>query len=160
MAFTGVGPGSRVLDIGCGPGVALARARDAGAMVTGIDPTPAMVKRAQAAVPEATVVEGSAEYLPFDEGAFTDVWSISAYHHWAHPEPALDQILQVLSAGGRVYLVERKLKDGKTGHGIDREDAEELAESLTKHGFSDTSVDEMAAKRKTYLVISGLKPQG
>ena len=149
-----------MLDIGCGPGVALAKARDTGATVTGIDPTPSMVKRAGASVPEATVLEGSAEYLPFDEGAFTDVWSISAYHHWAHPEPAFDQILKVLAEGGRVYLVERKLKDGKTGHGIDRGDAEELAETLAEHGFSDTSVEEMPAKTKTYLVVSGFKPQG
>ena len=119
-----------------------------------------MVKRARALVPAATVLEGSAEYLPFDAGSFTDVWSISAYHHWAHPEPAFQQIHHVLTTDGKVFLVERKLRDGKSGHGIDRGDAEELASTLGKHGFSDTTVSEMPAKRKTYLVVSGVKSQG
>ena len=143
VEFTGVGEGDRVLDVGCGPGAALEHASATGASVAGVDPTDGMVKRANARVPKATVVKGSAEYLDFDEGAFTHVWSISAYHHWAHPEPAVEQILKVLEPGGKVFLVEHKLKDGKTGHGISLDGAQEIVELFESKGFSQVAVDVM-----------------
>jgi ubiquinone/menaquinone biosynthesis C-methylase UbiE len=150
-------PGDRVLDIGCGPGAALEHAHSAGAQVSAVDPTPGMVKRASARVPDATVVLGSAEHLEFEDETFDIVWSLSAYHHWAYPETAFQEIQRVLRSGGRLYIVEDELRDGKTGHGLDRHDAEELSRDLGRHQFTDTRVEAMKPRRKTYLVISGVK---
>ncbi len=158
VSFSGVGPGDRVLDIGCGPGAALEAAHGAGAEVTGVDPTDGMVSRASSRVPEATVVKGSAEFLDFDEGAFTQVWSLSAYHHWAYPETGVEQCLKVLEPGGKVLLVEHKLKDGKDGHGLSMGGARDAAHLLETKGFVDASVDIMPVKRKEYVVVSGVKP--
>ncbi len=49
---TAVGPGTSVLDLGCGAGTFARAAADRGARVTGIDTDPAAVARAAAAVPE------------------------------------------------------------------------------------------------------------
>ncbi len=158
VEFAGVGNGDRVLDIGCGPGAALEAAHKAGAEVAGVDPTDGMVTRASERVPAATVKKGSAEHLDFEDGAFTHVWSLSAYHHWAYPDTGIEQCLRVLEPGGKVWLVEHKLKDGKDGHGLSMDSAKEAADLLEKKGFVDASVDIMPVKRRQYVVVSGVKP--
>jgi 2-polyprenyl-3-methyl-5-hydroxy-6-metoxy-1,4-benzoquinol methylase len=40
-------PGDRLVDVGCGPGVAARRAGDAGAEVIGVDPAPVMLRVAR-----------------------------------------------------------------------------------------------------------------
>jgi len=42
--LVGVGPGDRVLDVGCGPGGAVREAALSGAAVTGVDPAPLMLR--------------------------------------------------------------------------------------------------------------------
>ena len=59
-----VGPGTRLLDLGCGSGLFARAAADRGAVVTGIDTDPAAVARAAAEVPEATFAVGDAEHPP------------------------------------------------------------------------------------------------
>ena len=83
-----VGPGDRVVDIGCGPGVAVRHAAAAGATsVVGLDPAPVMIRvarltsafRRRAGV---RYLEGAAEALPLDDASATVVWSLSTVHHW------------------------------------------------------------------------------
>lgn len=150
-----MGRGSVVLDIGCGPGAALEAAHAAGAEVSAVDPSPGMVKRASRRVPEATVKEGSAEKLDFPDDTFTHVWTVSAYHHWAHPDSGIAEARRVLAPGGRFLIVENKLKAGKTGHGMDRDAANAAAERLATDGFSNCEVDTLLAGRKEYLVVAG-----
>jgi ubiquinone/menaquinone biosynthesis C-methylase UbiE len=155
VEHAGVRPGDRVLDIGCGPGAALENARRLGAEVYGVDPSPSMVARAARRVPEATVVEGSAERLPFPDGTFSHVLAISTFHHWASQEAGIDEAHRVLAPGGRFLNVERKLKPGKDGHGLDLAGAEIVSQRLVDHGFYDCSVATLRAKRAEYVVVSG-----
>ena len=155
VVFAGVGDGDRVLDIGCGPGASLERARQTGAEVFGVDPSPGMVARAARRVPDATVVEGSAETLDFPNDYFTHVWTISSFHHWADPGQGIEQARRVLAEGGRCLIVERKLKGRRTGHGLNVEDAESLTGTISDHGFHDCRVDTIRAGRSDYLVVSG-----
>ena len=53
ISLTGIGPGSQVLDLGCGPGAFCRLAADAGARVTGLDSSPGMLQIANERVPEA-----------------------------------------------------------------------------------------------------------
>jgi SAM-dependent methyltransferase len=57
---TGVGPGSRVLDVGCGSGGMLAYLHGLGASTAGSDPAPGMVDLARNRVPGADIRLGSA----------------------------------------------------------------------------------------------------
>ena len=155
VEYAAVGPGDRVLDFGSGPGAALEHARAAGAEVYGVDPSPSMVKRAGRRVPGATVVEGSAERLPFADALFTHVWTISAFHHWVAPEEGIAEAHRVLAPGGRLLIVERKLKPGKGGHGFDPALATETSQQLERHGFHDCSVETIRARRAEYTVVGG-----
>lgn len=151
----GLGPGDRVLDIGCGPGAALEHAVKTGAEVYGVDPSPSMVTKAGKRVPGATVVEGSAESLPFPDDTFSHVLAISTFHHWASQESGIDEVRRVLAPGGRFVNVERKLKTGKDGHGLDLARATEVSGQLAEHGFHDCSVETILAKRAEYVVVAG-----
>lgn len=62
----------RVLDVGCGPGRLAVELQRAGLDVdfTGVDLLPEMLDQAHEAASWATWIEGSADALPFGEGAF------------------------------------------------------------------------------------------
>jgi ubiquinone/menaquinone biosynthesis C-methylase UbiE len=155
VAHAGVGPGDLVLDIGCGSGVSLDLARQAGAVVYGVDPSPAMVSRAARRVPQAILRQGSAEKLEFADGQFTHVWTISSFHHWADTEKGIAEAFRVLGDRGTFLIVESKLKAGKEGHGLNPSKAESLAKELADAGFQDCRVDTIRAGRAEYVVVSG-----
>lgn len=158
VAFAGIGPGDRVLDIGCGPGAALEAAVSAGAAtVCGVDSSPSMVARASRRVPEATVKEGSAEDIPFDDGAFTAVWSIATFHHWADRDTGLKEMLRVLAPGGAFYLVEGELKPGKKGHGLTKDSADAIAATISADFEVPCRVERLDVRRSKYFVILGSK---
>ena len=65
--------GSRVLDVGAGPGRATARAVARGAEAIGVDFSPSMVKQARGRYPRLDFREGDAEALPFADATFDAV---------------------------------------------------------------------------------------
>jgi ubiquinone/menaquinone biosynthesis C-methylase UbiE len=152
------GPDDHFLDLGCGLGAALERASATGARVAGVDPSPAMVRRAVKRVPHAEVKPGSAEEIPFPDDTFTVVASISSYHHWTDPDAGLKETLRVCAPGGRLYIVERRLKRN-SGHGLSDRGATDLSEKLLELGHASSSVDPLAVGQSRYLVVTGAAPQ-
>jgi ubiquinone/menaquinone biosynthesis C-methylase UbiE len=152
-----LGPGDRFLDLGCGLGAALEHAAATGAETAGIDPSPAMVERASGRVSRAEVAEGSAESIPFEDDRFTAALAVSTYHHWADPEAGLAEVRRVLAPGGRLLIIERKLKRS-TGHGIDVEGARRLSEALLRQGYSSPETNAMRVGRADYLAVSAVDP--
>ncbi|HEX2404154.1 MAG TPA: class I SAM-dependent methyltransferase, partial [Acidimicrobiia bacterium] len=147
----------RFLDLGCGLGAALEHAATTGAQTVGIDPSPSMVERAAARVPQAEVRLGSAESIPFEDDAFTAAISVSTYHHWADAETGLKEVLRVLAPGGRLLIVESKLRRS-AGHGLDNVGGELLAQSLETNGYITVVVDTMRVGRDDYVAVSAVKP--
>jgi 2-polyprenyl-3-methyl-5-hydroxy-6-metoxy-1,4-benzoquinol methylase len=78
-----VGPGTTLLDLGCGTGGFARAATDRGARVTGIDLDPAAVARAAAEVPEGVFVVGDALEPP--SGQFDVVVAMQLLMHVADP---------------------------------------------------------------------------
>ncbi|HEX6146444.1 MAG TPA: class I SAM-dependent methyltransferase [Acidimicrobiia bacterium] len=152
-----LGPDDRFLDLGCGLGAALEHAKATGAETAGIDPSPAMVERAAKRVPGVEVREGSAETIPFEDDRFTAALAVSTYHHWADHEAGLAEVRRVLAPGGRLLILERKLKKG-TGHGLDRGEADQLAQMLATHGYNAAEVGAVRVGRADYLKVSAVKP--
>ena len=96
----GIVGGQRALDVGCGSGALLEALADTlGAdKVSGIDPSDSFVDFAQARVPGARVVVGSAESIPFGDGEFDVTLSQLVVNFLADPEQGLREMTRVTKA--------------------------------------------------------------
>jgi SAM-dependent methyltransferase len=74
-----VGPGTRLLDVGCGTGELCALALARGAAVAGIDADAAMIGLARRRVPGADLRVGRLEALPWEDDAFDVVAGVNAF---------------------------------------------------------------------------------
>jgi SAM-dependent methyltransferase len=102
IELAGIGDGTDLLDAGCASGVLLAVARDAGANVTGLDAAAPLLEIAHRRVPEAEIVQGDLEALPFRDASFDVVAGINAFQYAASPVGALREAGRVLRPGGVV----------------------------------------------------------
>lgn len=76
-----VRPGSRILDLGCGCGLPVARRLAAHYEVTGIDISPVQVARARELVPAATFICADMTSLQFQDESFAAVVCLYALIH-------------------------------------------------------------------------------
>ena len=101
--------GLRVLDVGCGQGMDVARYAMAGAHATGVDLTPRHVELAtrhlEAMGLEGQIVNGDAEKLPFEDESFDRVSSNGVLHHTPDMPAALREIRRVLVPGGEARVI-------------------------------------------------------
>ena len=101
--------GQRVLDVGNGQGIDLARYAEAGAIATGIDLTPRHVELANAHLAalglEGESIRGDGERLPFDDASFDRVSSNGVLHHTPDMAAALREINRVLVPGGSATII-------------------------------------------------------
>jgi SAM-dependent methyltransferase len=91
----GIEEGHEVLDLGTGTGNAAVLARQAGANVTAVDPSPRLLEVARQRVGEGTFKVAKAEDLPFDDQSFDRVLSLFAVIFSDEPEKAASEILRV-----------------------------------------------------------------
>jgi len=102
----GVGPGTRLLDVGCGGGFALLLAARRGATVSGLDATPALLDIAAERVPGAGLTAGDLEdELPFGADAFDVVTAFNAVQYAGDPVAALRGMARVTRPGGLIAVV-------------------------------------------------------
>ncbi len=97
-----VGAGTRLLDVGCGTGATLVLARQRGAEVAGLDVCDPLLAIARDRLPDADLVLGEADALPFPDGGFDAVVGVNAFQFAADPRIALAEAARVLAPGGRV----------------------------------------------------------
>jgi ubiquinone/menaquinone biosynthesis C-methylase UbiE len=107
------GAKGRVLEIGIGTGLNLPFYGDAAEEVIGVDPSPEMLALAERAVAtssrKVTLLERSAESLPFDNESIDTVvvtWSLCTI---SDPIAALAEARRVLKPGGELRFVEHGL---------------------------------------------------
>ncbi len=100
--------GTRLLDVGCGTGLLLARLAPLLPEVNmaGVDRDPAMLVRARARLPEATFLRASAGALPFAAAAFAAAVTSSSLHFWPDPARGLAELHRVLHPGGRLLVLD------------------------------------------------------
>jgi len=100
----GLGPGTRVIDLGAGTGKFTRLLTSTGAQVTAIEPVDAMRAELQARLPQVQALPGTAEAIPLPSGSAEVLVCAQAFHWFAHA-PALAEIHRVLEPGGRLGLV-------------------------------------------------------
>ncbi len=111
LAATTIDAGDSVLDVACGPGVTTCDLAEVAGLAIGIDVTPAMIEQAKelqcgknltnvawhvAAVPP----------LPFDDEAFSLVFTRYSFHHFPDPSAVLKEMVRVCKATGQVVVVD------------------------------------------------------
>lgn len=94
------GPGSRLLDIACGPGYCAEQALERGAAPTGVDFSPEMIRLARARNAAIPYVTGDAQALAFADGSFDAAVMNFAALHMARPDAAFAEARRVLRRGG------------------------------------------------------------
>jgi SAM-dependent methyltransferase len=105
LARAGVGPGTRVLDCGCGAGLAAMRATGLGARVAGIDAAALLLDIARERVPGGDFREGDLEELPFADDGFDVVTGFNSFQFAGDPVRALVEARRVTRPGGLVAIM-------------------------------------------------------
>ncbi len=76
-----VGPGTRILDAGCGGAGASVLAAERGAQVSRLDAAEGLITIARERVPNGDFRVGNIESLPFDDGAFEAVFAANSLQY-------------------------------------------------------------------------------
>lgn len=100
----GTGGGTRLLDAGCGSGLALQIAAGRGAEVAGIDAAAGMLAIARERNRDAELHEGDLEELPWDDDRFDAVTAFNSVQYAADPIAALRELRRVAAKGAPVAL--------------------------------------------------------
>lgn len=98
----GAGPGTAALDLCCGQGIVAAGLSRAGATVTAVDFSPAMLEIARSSVPGVAFHEGDVQNMPFADNAFDCATCGFGILHVPDAGAALVEAARVLKPGGRI----------------------------------------------------------
>ena len=93
------GPGTRLLDVGCGPGTITAAAAARGADAVGVDLAVGMLALGRERHPGLELLEADAEALPFPDDAFDALVGGFVLNHLPAVETAVAEAARVLAAG-------------------------------------------------------------
>ena len=155
----------KLLDVGCGTGYLfelLLTQREA--EYYGLDLSPEMLKMAKAKFSgRVTLVEGSADRLPYADNSFDVVTCIQSFHHYPNPDKAMQESFRVLKPGGLYILSDTGV--GGIGGWIDNhilfplmksgdhhtENRHGIARRMEKNGF--TVLEKQQVKGFIYTVI-------
>ncbi|MET7759227.1 class I SAM-dependent methyltransferase [Streptomyces sp. NPDC005389] len=112
----GAGPGSRVLEIGCGTGQATLPLAGRGFRITAIEAGPSMAavaRRNLDGVPEVEVVTADFESWPLPDDSFDVVFAATAFH-WIDPAVRMTKAAEALRPGGALAVVRTQHVNGGT----------------------------------------------
>jgi SAM-dependent methyltransferase len=100
-----VGPGHRLLDVGCGPGLLTGEALAAGVTGFGVDLSLTALALARRRSSRSLLACANAEALPFRDGCLQHLTCIGTLEHFLSAQRALAEMRRVLAPGGRACLM-------------------------------------------------------
>jgi ubiquinone/menaquinone biosynthesis C-methylase UbiE len=142
VGLLGLGPGDRLLEVGCGPGVAIAAAAGRGAHVVGVDRSPVMIEQARhrnrQAVRHGQVELHAApvERLPDLGASFDAALAVNTLGFWTDPVAVLSTIAGKLRPGGTIAVVSQPRSKGATAERT-RAAGEHFRDLLEQAGYED-----------------------
>ncbi len=104
VAATGIGPGSRLLEVGCGPGTATLPLAGLGCRITAVElgeGLAAEARRRLAEYPDVEVVTGSFETWPPADHSYDLVYAATSWH-WVDPAVRYRRAHDVVRPGGHL----------------------------------------------------------
>src|SRR3954453_12466878 len=104
MTALHLGRNQRLLDPGCGAGLALTIAAERGAEVSGLDASAGLLEVAASRLPAAHLDQGDIEALPFATATFDAVTAFNAIQYAAAPAWAVTELARVCQPGGTVVI--------------------------------------------------------
>ena len=107
-AVAGIGPGDRVLEVGCGSGQLTRSLVARGLRVTGVEPGGRLLSLAAGHLREAAeleLVNARFEDVRLVRGGFRAVFCASAFH-WLDPDVSWSKVADALAPGGTLALIQ------------------------------------------------------
>lgn len=101
VRLTGLKPGARVVDLGCGSGTFTALLARAGYSCVGLDISTKLIAVGRSKYPNIEFVEGDIERLPFSDASFDGVLLSGVVHHFPDPSRCAGEVFRVLRPQGR-----------------------------------------------------------
>jgi SAM-dependent methyltransferase len=161
-----VGAHDRMLDVGCGPGLAVAHAAGlTRGLVVGVDASPAMVRHAarrnRAAAREGLVEirRADAALLPYPDAHFTAAGSLNSLQFWPAPGRGLGELYRVLAPGGRVAVILMARSDDPPGAGLPAW-LETTADDMRAAGFARLEAASRTFGGVVHRALLGFRPPG
>jgi ubiquinone/menaquinone biosynthesis C-methylase UbiE len=157
-------PTDHVLEVGFGPGIAiaaLARAASQG-RIDGVDHSAVMLRQAtrrNAAAVRAGLVQlrvASVDDLPAYATPFDAIVAVNSLPFWPEPTARLEELRLLLRAGGRIAIASQPRSAGATEE-TSRSAARELETALDDAGYSDLRVEMLDLQPPAVCVIGTAK---
>lgn len=148
-----VRPDERVLEIGFGPGVAIAALAKRTRHVYGIDHSQEMVRQARKrSAQRAELTHTSVEHLPSYE-PLDAIMSVNSLGFWPDPDQRLVELRGLLRPGGRIALASQPRCKGATAETTTNA-GQELQDQLTRAGFTISRVEILPLEPPVACVIA------
>ncbi len=161
VSLLDVQPADQVLEIGFGPGLAVAGLARAGVgHVYGIDHSGVMLRQASrrnAAAIRAgrvTLINASADQLPAAlDGPFDAILAVNSLGFWPAPAERLAELRRRLAPGGRIAIASQPRCPGATAD-TSRGAAREIEDLLRDAGFSQVSIQTLPLTPPVICVLA------
>lgn len=163
-------PTDAVLEIGSGPGYALARAaaRASKGFVAGVDVSDVMIaqarRRNRAAINAGRMElrQAGVSALPYPDARFDKALAINSYYFWPRPEADLREVSRVLKPGGTLALGLR-VRDASRGalynqRSLSEEQIAAIAHTLARAGYELAATKRERLRSATVVVLLARKP--
>ncbi len=147
-----VQPADRILDVGCGGGMAVSLLSEAAryGFVSGLDYSREMVRQASRRNEEAVrggrveIQHGDAMALPYGDETFDKVCGIETFYFWPDPLRGLREAYRVLKSGGQVTItLEMSKEASRKTSGLGKYLSERYAERAARLGQRIVSGSEL-----------------
>lgn len=158
-------PGERVLELGCGPGLALAAAsrRVGSGLVVGVDHSRTMLRQARlrnaarVLTGRVRLVRASVDALPPLPGPFDALFAVNSLLWSEDPEALLRRLAEQLRPGGRMALTFQSRAPGATD-AHSRRGGEELAARMRAAGLEGVRVETLPLAPVCAVCVQGRRP--
>jgi ubiquinone/menaquinone biosynthesis C-methylase UbiE len=124
----------RILDLGCGTGMLLASLEKRAKFAVGVDMSAEMLGAAKKRGTKAALVLADADHLPFADGSFDAVVSVTLLQNMPNPERTVRELARVLRSNGKAIITSLKRKHSQ----------KQLTTWVTAVGLKPLEVGEMS----------------